>query len=135
MRESQSQEFQFSEEVRHLRASLVAQFGQAPALGSWEPFLGTLKAVDDLAQFEGQIELSLRAQSLRELVGERLSGCSAPSPRVLQLFDDLVFHLSHLHWHWQALGKEKTEASGFFAWPAGAGSGTVDAVREVAQSG
>lgn len=68
----------------------------------------TLEVLAKVGESQGQRELCLRAQSLRELMGARRCGAG---PRVGQLFNDLVFHLSHLQWLAQSSSLARMAAS------------------------
>ena len=81
-------------ELQALRHELQSSFQE----GRWERMSGTLGTVAVIAETHGRPELSLRAQSLRELMGDRGGGRGEPGPRLEALFQDLMFHLSHLQW-------------------------------------
>ena len=85
-------------ELQFLRRSLVKQFEE----GHWTDLTATLSNVAKLGEGQGCPELCLRAQSLRELMGNRGSGRLTPGQRVEQLFSDLLFQLAHLQWSNQA---------------------------------
>ncbi len=61
----------------------------------WPEVSARLDRVAKIAEFEGRRELCLRAQSLREIMGNRPA---QPSDRVNELFTDLLFQVSHLKW-------------------------------------
>jgi hypothetical protein len=85
-------------EIQHLRNQLIGLQQAA----RWRELGGALARAAELGELGGQRELCLRAQGLRELMGERLGGSVTPGPRADELFTDLMFHLSHFQWICQA---------------------------------
>jgi len=77
-----------------VRLDLQGQFRGA----RWGELAQTLDTVAKLGETQGSRELCLRAQSLRELMGNRAGGRASAGDRVTQLFHELMFHLSHLQW-------------------------------------
>ena len=85
----------FGRELQALRTDLVTQF----RLGYWAELSKTLNTLAKLGESQGRKEISLRAQSLRELMGDRAGGGRTdPGEPVSRIFNDLLFHLSHLQW-------------------------------------
>ena len=83
-----------SGELQSLHKTLVAQFKS----GQWAPMASTLERLAKVGEHEGQRELCLRAQSLRDIMGERAGGREKAGKRLQELFSELLFHLSHLQW-------------------------------------
>lgn len=81
-------------ELQSLKDELQISF----KMGQWNGMAGALSQLAVLGENQGHRELSLRAQSLRELMGDRAGGRQSPGNRMEQLFNDLIFHLSHLQW-------------------------------------
>jgi len=85
-------------ELQWIRSELVQHFQTQ----QWSQFSGALADLARMGEGQSYRELCLRAQSLRELIGERGGGRSfAAGARVAELFNELMFHLSHLQWSTQ----------------------------------
>ncbi len=78
-------------ELDHLHQGLTESFRSH----HWPEVSARLDRLAKVAEYEGRRELCLRAQSLREIMGDRPS---LPSDRVNELFTDLLFQVSHLKW-------------------------------------
>lgn len=81
-------------EIQFLRAELQSNFQEK----NWSQLSRSLEAVVRVGETGGQMELCLRAQSLRELMGSRSSGRTSAGARMEELFHELMFHLSHFQW-------------------------------------
>ena len=81
-------------QLRSFKKNLALQF-QA---GNWSELSRSLERLASLGETEGQMELCLRAQSLREILGVRASGRTQAGARVDELFHELMFHFSHFQW-------------------------------------
>ena len=81
-------------DLRELRRQLNAQFQKQ----EWEALSRTLEAVARMGHSAGQMELCLRAQTLRELMGNRAGGRQDAGKRLVDIFNNLIAHLSHLQW-------------------------------------
>ncbi len=83
-----------SSELKSLKKDLTRQFRG----GEWDALAGSLEALAKLSEGQGAREICLRAQSLREIMGNRGSGRIEAGNRVTELFDELLFQVSHLQW-------------------------------------
>ncbi len=82
-----------SRELQALRNELVAQY----RFQNWSQLAHVLGALAQVGEQQGQKDLCLRAQLLRSVLAEGGTG-TALDPRAAPLFDELMFHLSHVQW-------------------------------------
>ena len=80
--------------LQSLRDELQSSF----KMEQWNGMSGALTQLAALGETQGHLELSLRAQSLKELMGNRAGGRQSAGARIEELFNDLLFHISHLQW-------------------------------------
>ena len=87
-------ERELQRELSSLRCRLMGQFKDE----RWSELAGTLDTLARVGEGQGERELCLRAQGLRELMGGRAGGRAEPGARVQELFSELMFRLGHLQW-------------------------------------
>lgn len=90
---------ELAREIQGLRAQLHRYFHD----GDWGDLANCLRSVAALAEAQSSLMLCLRAQSIRELLGDRQAGGrgAEAGPRLTELFTELQFHLTHLEWNCQ----------------------------------
>ena len=90
-----SQEPDLAPYLIRLRADLEKAFRES----DWEGLRRHLDRLATIGESEGHRERSLRAQSLREVLGHRGGGRGEePGKALLRHYHELSFYLSHLQW-------------------------------------
>lgn len=72
--------------------------------GEWERLASSLDILAQMGERQGERELCLRSQCLKELIGERAGG---RGKRMDELFNDLMFYLTHMEWVHQGTPEKK----------------------------
>ena len=92
-------EVELTDEVHTVRRDLVQQFRNE----KWAKLSLTLDYLALLGEREGNPELCLRAQSLRELMPSVGIESGPARAQIDRLFDELVLQLSYLQWKSQMI--------------------------------